>query len=67
MDAPFSNTDETHITNISKVLPEAAEQIIMFVMQKDWNYAEPVMLNHIGQKYYLCKDTETCTHFETRR
>ena len=63
MDAPFSNTDETHITNISKVLPDTAEQIIMFVMQKDWNYAEPVMASRIGQKYILKKDSETCTRF----
>ena len=31
MDAPFSNADETHTANISKVLPEIAEQVIMFV------------------------------------
>ena len=35
MDAPFSNADEKHTAGISKVLPRIAEQIIMFVMQKD--------------------------------
>lgn len=63
MDAPFSNTDETHINNIAKVLPDTAEQIIMFVMQKDWKYAEPVMSSRVGQKYILAKDSETCTRF----
>ena len=62
MDAPFSNADETHTANISKVLPEIAEQVIMFVMQKDWNYAEPVMNNRVGKRYHLNKDSETCTH-----
>lgn len=62
MDAPFSNADETHTANISKVLPEIAEQVIMFVMQKDWNYAEPVMNERVGKRYHLNKDSETCTH-----
>ena len=61
MDAPFSNADETHTANISKVLPEIAEQVIMFVMQKDWYYAEPVMNDRVGQKYHLDKISETFT------
>ena len=61
MDAPFSNADETHTANISKVLPEIAEQVIMFVMQKDWNYAEPVMNNRVGKRYHLNKISETYT------
>lgn len=61
MDAPFSNADETHTANISKVLPEIAEQVIMFVMQKDWNYAEPVMQHSVGKRYHLSKITETYT------
>lgn len=61
MDAPFSNADETHTANISKVLPEIAEQVIMFVMQKDWNYAEPVMNDRVGQRYHLDKVSETFT------
>lgn len=61
MDAPFSNADEIHTANISKVLPEIAEQVIMFVMQKDWNYAEPVMNNRVGQRYHLNKISETYT------
>ena len=61
MDAPFSNADDTHTANISKVLPEIAEQIIMFVMQKDWNYAEPVMRDRVGKRYRLNKMSETYT------
>lgn len=61
MDAPFSNADETHTANISKVLPEVAEQVIMFVMQKDWNYAQPVMASKIGATYQLQKQSETYT------
>ncbi len=64
MDAPFSNADELHTTNISKVLPEIAEQIIMFVMKKDWKYAEPVLREKIGKQYFLKKITETFTQIE---
>jgi DNA sulfur modification protein DndD len=58
MDAPFSNADETHTSNISRILPEVAEQVIMFVMQKDWRYAEPVMTGHVGKRYSLIKHSE---------
>lgn len=64
MDAPFSNADETHTANISKVLPEIAEQVIMFVMQKDWRYAEPVMDSCVGKQYHLKKYSETYTVLE---
>lgn len=64
MDAPFSNADATHTTNISKVLPEVAEQVIMFVMEKDWRYAEPVMSYRVGTKYLLKKKTDTLTYLE---
>lgn len=61
MDAPFSNADETHTANISRVLPEVAEQVIMFVMHKDWRYAQPVMGTRVGMQYQLNKITETHT------
>jgi len=64
MDAPFSNADETHTANISKVLPEIAEQVIMFVMQKDWKYAQPVMAGRVGKQYYLNKISETYTKLQ---
>ncbi|MBN1552902.1 AAA family ATPase [bacterium] len=59
MDAPFSNADEIHTGNISRVLPEVAEQVIMFVMQKDWRYAEPLMNSRVGLRYALDKHSET--------
>lgn len=64
MDAPFSNADEKHISNISKVLPEIAEQVIMFVMEKDWRYAEKVIEKKVGKKYYLDKKSETLTYLK---
>ncbi len=64
MDAPFSNADETHIKNISAVLPEVANQVIMFVMEKDWQYAEPVMNVRVGKYCKLKKYTESHTEIE---
>lgn len=72
MDAPFSNVDETHIKNISKILPASAEQVIIAVMQKDWEPASEIMAPFIGCSYYIVKDRDmdgneldTMTHIKT--
>lgn len=59
LDAPFSNADEEHIKNISRELPMVAEQVIMFVMKKDWRYAETVILDRVNKKYSLEKHSDT--------
>ncbi len=59
MDAPFSNTDENHIKNICKALPSYCDQIIMFVMQKDFHYASTSISHKIGKKYKIVKNSET--------
>ena len=64
MDAPFSNADEKHVCNISQLLPKIAEQVIMVVMAKDWGFAETVMGDKVGQKYFLVKRSETLTNIK---
>lgn len=64
MDAPFSNADEKHVSNISRILPDIAEQVIMVVMAKDWGFAETVMGHRVGKKYYLDKKSETLTYIK---
>lgn len=64
MDAPFSNADETHIKNISKVLPDVANQVIMFVMKKDWQYAKEVMQIRVGKECTLLQKTEQYTEIQ---
>lgn len=64
MDAPFSNADEIHVSNISKMLPEIAEQVIMVVMAKDWGFAESVIASRVGKKYVLEKKSETLTYIK---
>lgn len=58
MDAPFSNVDETHIRNISMILPVSAEQVIIAVMQKDWEPASAIMVPFVGKSYNIQKDTD---------
>lgn len=59
MDAPFSNTDDEHIKNICKALPNFCDQIVMFVMQKDFNYASDSIAHKVGKMYKLQKISET--------
>ena len=61
LDAPFSNADERHVENISQVLPEVANQLILIVMAKDWNYAEKSMGIKVGKRYALDKKSEVLT------
>ncbi len=59
MDAPFSNLDETHIKNISKILTSSAEQVIIAVMKKDWEPAAQIMEPIVGKAYIIAKDCDT--------
>lgn len=59
MDAPFSNVDEIHIDNICKLLPKTANQVIMAVMQKDWEYAAVNLNQYVGKSYTITKDRDS--------
>jgi DNA sulfur modification protein DndD len=67
MDAPFSNADEIHIKNISRIIPEIAEQVILMVMQKDWEYAKPALEDKIGCSYFIEKINNSDTNSVIRR
>ena len=53
-----SYADEKHIANISKVLPQVAEQVILVVMNKDWEYAQANMSDKVGMIYQIEKHSE---------
>jgi len=65
MDAPFSNADENHVENVSKILPEVAEQVIMFIMHKDWRFASNVLVSKLGKMYELNKISEIHTQIRS--
>lgn len=67
MDAPFSNTDIKHIENITARLPQVAEQVIIFVMDKDWNYAKQTLEPKLGSKYIIEKVDNKDNHSILRR
>lgn len=62
LDAPFSQADEKHVPAISKLIANNAEQIILVVMKKDWNYAKEILSSKVGKSYILEKFTETHTY-----
>lgn len=71
MDAPFSNVDEIHIDNICQILPRTANQVIMAVMQKDWEFASRHLSQYVGKSYTITKDRDmdgkeidTATHIK---
>jgi len=53
MDAPFSGIDDKHIDNVSRIIPEIAEQVIIMSMQKDWIYAKPSIEGRVGKRYVI--------------
>ena len=67
MDAPFSNVDEIHIKNISTILPEIAEQVILIIMKKDWAYAAETMGEKVGVGYVIEKVGNSDTYSKIRR
>lgn len=67
MDAPFSNADEIHINNISKIIPEIAEQVILMVMKKDWEFAKSALNDKIGCSYSIEKINNSETNSVIRR
>lgn len=64
MDAPLSAFDKTRIRTICEVLPNIAEQVIIFINDKDGEIAEANMKEKIGKKYKFMKKNEFETYME---
>ena len=64
MDAPLSAFDKTRIQTICEVLPKTAEQVIIFINDKDGEIAEKNMKEKIGKKYRFNKKNEFETYME---
>ncbi len=74
MDAPFSHVDETHIKNIATLVPQSAAQVIIAVMDKDWETAADTFAPVLGKSYLIDKDVdidgracETISHIKEKR
>lgn len=64
LDAAFSHTDEIHTKNISKVLANSVNQLVLALMQKDWVYAKDGLLGKVSRMYELVKIDETEAHIK---
>lgn len=64
MDAPLSAFDTRRIQSICDVLPGIAEQVIIFINDKDGVIAENNMKSKIGMKYHFKKKNEFETYME---
>lgn len=64
LDAIFSDTDDIHIKNICRALPDVTEQAVLVIMEKDWKIAHDVLESRVGKKYHIVKDKEALSHIE---
>lgn len=56
LDGPFSKLGDENIHLIAKVLPEVSEQVIIFMLRKDWEYTG--LDNYVGASYSIDKDAQ---------
>ena len=50
LDGPFSKLSSLNTSKVAKVLPEVADQVIIFMLDKDW---EPSGLQRFTDKKYM--------------
>lgn len=58
LDGPFSKLSSDNTTLVAKVLPEAAEQVIIFMLDKDWEAARLGEYTDNEFKYQVWKEAD---------
>lgn len=54
MDSPFGALDKSHRRQVSRVIPELANQIVVFATDSQWDGpVEEEMAPKVGQQYWL--------------
>lgn len=56
LDGPFSKLGDENIRRVSGCLPQIAEQVILFMLEKDWQYTG--LDEYVGAKYHIDKQAE---------
>ena len=64
MDAPFSAFDKTRIQSICSVIPETAEQVIIFIKDTDGDLAEEHLGNKVKTRHHFTKIDEFNTKID---
>lgn len=56
MDAPFAKLDEKHSKNVTSIIPELTDQIILFTVDKQWNgTVKDTLKPKVGKMYEIKK------------
>jgi DNA sulfur modification protein DndD len=58
MDAPFSKLDQENIETVSKQVPNMCDQILIFVLDKDFQISRNAMNEKVGKQYKIHKLSE---------
>lgn len=66
MDAPLSAFDKKRISTVCDVLPNIAEQVIIFIKDTDGELAETFMGEKVGLRYQFKKENEFETYLKKR-
>lgn len=66
MDAPLSAFDKRRIKTVCDVLPNIAEQVVIFIKDTDGELAEDYMGAKVGRRYLFDKKNEFETYLMTR-
>lgn len=66
MDAPLSAFDKRRIKTVCEVLPNIAEQVIIFIKDTDGELAEEHMASKVGKRYIFDKKNEFETYIMPR-
>jgi len=66
MDAPLSAFDKTRIQTVCTVLPDVAEQVIIFIKDTDGEIAETYLSHRIGSRAEFDKHNEFETYIQER-
>jgi DNA sulfur modification protein DndD len=66
MDAPLSAFDKTRIQTVCTVLPDVAEQVVIFIKDTDGEIAETYLNDRIGSRAEFAKSNEFETYIQER-
>jgi len=58
MDAPLSAFDKKRIKTVCEILPEVAEQVIIFIKDTDGDLVNEFLGNKVGNRFYIDKYNE---------
>lgn len=67
LDGPFSKLGDVNTSLIAKVLPEVSEQVIVFMLDKDWEASGLEKYTLPEYRYYVQKDIESNSSSLERR